>query len=148
MTRARKRPRQRLKLILLIGCVLGVATALSAYGLRGYATYFRTPTEIQSQTQNPQRLLRVGGMVVTGSIRQDTQASDHYVFQIADNTHTLDVIYNGILPDLFREGQGIVIEGYVRDPAKPFEATRVLAKHDEYYMPAEVKRAMDQPAGQ
>lgn len=146
MTTARRRPRQRLKLILLIGFVLGVATALSAYGLRDYATYFRSPTDIHNQAPSPQTLIRVGGMVVEGSFKQGDDKSNHYSFQIGDGQNILDVTYDGILPDLFREKQGIVIEGYLRDPSKPFEATRVLAKHDEYYMPAEVKRAMEPKA--
>jgi cytochrome c-type biogenesis protein CcmE len=141
-TTAQNRPRQRLKIIILAGCVLIAACGLSAYGLRGYATYFHSPSDIAQRTPDPQNYIRVGGMVVTNSLTSlDTQPPT-YGFTLTDGKHELQVSYTGILPDLFRDGQGIVIEGTLPDPQKPFQATRVLAKHDEYYMPREVERAM------
>lgn len=137
MSRARTRPRQRLILIAAIGSVLALAVALSAYGLRGYATYFRTPTDLVNTPPQPTEHIRIGGTVVADSIKQtDTGHS----FAITDDKNTVIVIYDGLLPDLFREKQGIVIEGTLPDGSDhPFKATRVLAKHDEYYRPAELK---------
>lgn len=141
-TKAQNRPRQRLKIIMLAGCALIAACGLSAYGLRGYATYFHSPSDIAQRTPDPHRLIRVGGMVVTNSLTTEDSQPPTYGFTLTDGKHNLRVTYTGILPDLFRDGQGIVIEGHLPDPQQAFVATRVLAKHDEYYMPREVERAM------
>jgi cytochrome c-type biogenesis protein CcmE len=139
---AKHKPRQRLKIILLAGCVLIAACGLSAYGLRGYATYFQSPTDLVENNPAPNRYIRVGGMVVADSMIAQESHPPTYLFTLTDNKNELRVAYKGILPDLFRDGQGIVIEGTWPDPSRPFVATRVLAKHDEYYMPREVERAM------
>lgn len=144
--RVARRPRQRLQLILLIGCVLAAALTLSAYGLRDYATYFQSPTDVKQHPPAPARLIRIGGLVTAGSFKTDTAHPSRNLFSIGDGTTDIPVVYDGVLPDLFREKQGIVIEGRLPDPAQPFEATRVLAKHDQYYRPPEVQKALDDAA--
>jgi cytochrome c-type biogenesis protein CcmE len=140
---ARGRPQRRFKLILLVGFVLCVALALSDYGLRDYATYFQSPTDIAQNPPAPNRLIRIGGLVTAGSFQADPQIPSRVLFSIGDGVTDLPVEYAGILPDLFREKQGIVIEGTLPQPGKPFHAIRVLAKHDQYYRAPEVQRALD-----
>ncbi|HEY1096970.1 MAG TPA: cytochrome c maturation protein CcmE [Alphaproteobacteria bacterium] len=139
---AKNRPKQRLKIILLAGFALGAAVALSAYGLRGYATYFHSPSDLVSRPPQPDQYIRLGGMVVDGSIDQQDTQPPSYAFTLTDHKAEINVTYQGILPDLFRDGQGVVVEGKLPQPGEAFIATRVLAKHDEYYMPREVERAL------
>jgi cytochrome c-type biogenesis protein CcmE len=143
--RPQNRPKRRLKIIVLAGLALLAACALSAYGLRDYATYFHSPHDIATNPPEPHRYIRVGGMVVTNSLVSEDSQPPSYGFTLTDGKAELRVVYTGLLPDLFRDGQGIVIEGTLPNPQKPFVATRVLAKHDEYYMPREVERAMNKP---
>lgn len=121
--------------------VLGAAVALVLTGLSEQVTFFRTPTDLVSQanaTENAGRL-RLGGLVVVGSV--NTQSDAAVEFAIEDANHAVTVRYEGILPDLFREGQGIVAEGTLQ-PDGSFSADTVLAKHDETYMPREVAEAL------
>ena len=121
--------------------VLGAAVALVLTGLSEQVTFFRTPTDLVSQAnaaENEGRL-RLGGLVVMGSV--NTMSDAAVEFAIEDANHAVTVRYEGILPDLFREGQGIVAEGTLR-PDGSFNADTVLAKHDETYMPREVAEAL------
>ena len=121
--------------------VLGAAVALVLTGLSEQVTFFRTPTDLVSQAnaaENEGRL-RLGGLVVMGSV--NTMSDAAVEFAIEDANHAVTVRYEGILPDLFREGQGIVAEGTLR-PDGSFSADTVLAKHDETYMPREVAEAL------
>ena len=121
--------------------VLGAAVALVLTGLSEQVTFFRTPTDLISQAhaaENEGRL-RLGGLVVMGSVNTLSDAAVE--FAIEDANHAVTVRYAGILPDLFREGQGIVAEGVVQ-PDGSFKADTVLAKHDETYMPREVAEAL------
>ena len=142
---AKNRPRQRLKIIILAGVVLCFAAALSAYGLRSYTTYFHSPSNLLANPPQPQQYLRIGGMVVENSTRETNNTPPVHIFALSDGQAQITVHYQGMLPDLFREKQGIVVEGTLPDPAKPFVATRVLAKHDEYYMPREIERTLKKP---
>lgn len=120
--------------------ILGLVVALVVYALRQNISLYYTPLQI-SQNQAPlDRVVRAGGMVVKNSIHRSKDSLE-VAFQITDYAKTVDVIYRGILPDLFREGQGVVIKGYVRS-SKAFEAIEVLAKHDEKYMPPEVQQSL------
>ena len=133
------RRQKLLKLIALI-CVLAIISGLVLYALRQNISLFYTPTEIANGQAPLRHNIRVGGMVEKGSIVRAANGLG-VQFKITDYKQTVTVFYTGILPDLFREGQGIVAEGSVMDQ-QSFHATQVLAKHDEKYMPPEVKAAL------
>jgi cytochrome c-type biogenesis protein CcmE len=119
------------------GVLLACATALTLYGLRDSLVFFMTPTEIVEQ--NPQRSVRVGGMVEENSVQYGDDAI--VTFRVTDYKMTIPVYYQGVLPDLFREGQGVVAQGEFRNNI--FVASEILAKHDEDYMPREIKDMME-----
>lgn len=138
MKPARKR---KLLLLMLIVLIIAVVVALVLFALRQNISLFYTPTQIATGGAPLNRAISAGGMVVKGSLVRG--GSDLSVqFKITDFKHTVDVTYHGILPDLFREGQGIVAKGQLTD-SQHFQALEVLAKHDENYMPPEVKDALD-----
>ncbi len=133
------RKQRRLMLIGIAGVVLGVATGLILYGLSDRIVFFNSPTEVLTEQLPPGSRIRLGGLVAEGSVVKTTDGE--VAFGVTDGNATIPVSYRGILPDLFREGQGVVAEGVVgRDGA--FTADTVLAKHDERYMPAEVVDAL------
>ncbi|KTD65503.1 cytochrome c maturation protein CcmE [Legionella spiritensis] len=133
------RQRKIMVLIFMLSA-LAVVTALVMYALRQNISLFYTPTQLAAGEAAGQSLIRVGGMVVNGSIVRNS--NDLSVrFQLTDFNKTIEVSYRGILPDLFREGQGIVALGTVTDN-RHFTAREVLAKHDAEYMPPEVKDAL------
>ena len=119
--------------------VLAAAVALVLYALRQNIILFYSPTEVATGQAPLLRAIRVGGLVVPGSIVRGEKLN--VSFKLTDNAHTLLIQYNGILPDLFREGQGIVAEGQWMGGSQ-VNASTVLAKHDENYMPPEVKDAL------
>jgi len=132
--------RKKLTIIAFIATGLTVAIGLSLYALSNTIDLFFTPTQVAAgEVTNGQRI-RIGGMVKEGSVVK-SQESLHVDFIATDYSHDLQVRYDGILPDLFREGQGVVAEGMVENGV--FMASRVLAKHDENYMSVEVKAALD-----
>lgn len=133
--------RKRLSIIIFIAVGLSVAVGLTAFALRQNINLFYTPTQIARGEVEPGQRIRIGGMVKMGTFES---ASDSLKVQFAATDYANDVTiqYEGILPDLFREGQSVVAEGSV-DAAGVFQATRVLAKHDENYMSVEVKAAME-----
>ena len=124
-------------MLVLGGVLLVGAAGVFGFLARDAIAFFKSPTELHAAAYRPDQLLRVGGLVVEGS--RDTAGPTHR-FDITDGNGTVTVAFKGVLPDLFREGQGIVAEGYWRDGT--FEATEVLAKHDENYMPKEVADAL------
>jgi cytochrome c-type biogenesis protein CcmE len=127
--------RRKLFIILLALAIIGSASFFILYALRQNISLFYTPTQVSMGNAPLQHRIRLGGMVVTGSIlRQALEVQ----FSLTDFQHQVQVHYHGILPDLFREGQGIVAEGIALD-AQHFEASQVLAKHDANYMPPELK---------
>ena len=135
MTRKQRR-------LALIGT--GVATIAAALGLVSFAmrdtiVFFHTPTEVQAKGLAPGTRFRLGGLVQEASVQR---GRDQVIaFRIEDANGVVSVQYRGLLPDLFREGQGVVAEGML-DPAGVFKADTVLAKHDENYMPREVADAL------
>ncbi len=137
MNPARKK---KIATILFILVVLSIVSALVLYALRQNISLFYTPTQIASGDAPAQRSIRVGGMVEKGSITR-AQTGLEVQFKVTDFEHTITVVYNGILPDLFRDGQGVVAEGQLIDNHH-FRASQVLAKHDANYMPPEVKAAL------
>ena len=139
MMRAKRRQRIILVGILLVG-VSGAAT-LALLALRENINLFFSPSDVVAGKNPIGTPFRIGGMVVTGSVRRgedDLTVS----FVLTDTAESVKIVYSGILPDLFREGQGIVAQGSINNKGV-FIATQVLAKHDENYMPPEVKEAME-----
>lgn len=137
MRTARK---QKLIKLLLLVFILAVAAALVLYALRQNISLFYTPTQVMTGEAPIKKSIRIGGMVEKGSIVRSAKGLD-VAFNITDYKQTVTVHYNGILPDLFREGQGIVAEGEVFSDHS-FLASQILAKHDANYMPPEVKAAL------
>lgn len=134
------RKRLRLYLVLASLTVLGVAVALVLRALDSELVYFLSPSEIAAKLPAAGQQIRVGGLVESGSV--DKSGGDGViVFTVTDLAAQVKVSYRGILPDLFREGQGVVVEGAF-DEGGNFVAAEVLAKHDETYMPPEVAKAL------
>ncbi|HLG47193.1 MAG TPA: cytochrome c maturation protein CcmE [Reyranella sp.] len=131
---------KRKRLWLLVGslCVLGVATALVLWSLSDNLVFFYSPTQVAEKHPGPERRLRIGGLVEQGSVKKDGQ---EVRFIVTDLKKTVPVVYRGLLPDLFREGQGVIAEGTLGKDGV-FTAREVLAKHDEKYMPPEVAKAL------
>ena len=133
------RKQRRAVFILLTVSVLAVAVFLVAVALRDTIVFFLTPREVVERAIPPGKRIRLGGLVAEGSLKRGVGMQVE--FAITDKTKTITVSYIGILPDLFREGQGVVAEGKL-DGAGHFLADVVLAKHDENYMPPEVAKAL------
>ena len=133
------RRRQRLVLVglIVVGCT--IATGLALLALRENINLFFSPSQIVDGTAPSNTTIRLGGMVVTGSIQRGDNLG--VTFVLTDLAEQVTVAYEGILPDLFREGQGIVTQGKL-DSSGRFLAQQVLAKHDETYMPPEVNDAL------
>ncbi len=127
---------QRLVLIILaVVAVLG-AVLLAMWGLQDRAAYFVTPSDIAAGKTAPEKAMRLGGMVVDGSLKRDPDGLT-VRFTVSDTKAETPVIFRGITPDLFREGSGVVAEGRL-DPNGLFVADNILAKHDERYMPPQM----------
>ncbi|MBT00243.1 MAG: cytochrome c maturation protein CcmE [Oceanospirillaceae bacterium] len=144
--------RQRLFIVLFIVAGVGIAVGLTLFALNQNINLFYSPTQIAAGEAPVDTRIRAGGMVVEGSVNRSTESLD-VSFDITDYEKTVRVEYSGILPDLFREGQGIVAQGAL-DGDGVLQAVEVLAKHDENYMPPEVAEALEKagkmpkPAGQ
>lgn len=133
------RKQRRLTMIGTAGAVLAVALGLVLFALNDQIVFFQSPTDI-AQKQIPQgQRIRLGGLVEDGSVERFDDARVR--FRVTDTENVIAVSYKGILPDLFREGQGVVTEGVI-GPNGEFVADSVLAKHDENYMPKEVAEAL------
>ena len=132
--------RRRFVLLVAALAILGIAAALVLTALRDNVVFFYSPSEIQAKSIKPGQRIRVGGLVEDGSVLR-TPGDSKLSFRITDLTASIPVTYDGILPDLFREGQGVVAEGAIQADGI-FRASRVLAKHDETYMPPEVAEAL------
>ena len=127
--------RRRLWVVAAVAPVLALAVGLSLYAMRDSVTFFFSPSEATPEAAPAGRVVRLGGLVEAGSIVRDGQGQ--VAFAVTDNVATTRVIYQGDLPDLFAEGEGVVAQGAFL-PDRSFRATQVLAKHDETYMPREV----------
>jgi cytochrome c-type biogenesis protein CcmE len=131
MTRKQRR-------LILIGSSLGVlafAVALILTSLRESIVFFNSPTDIADNRAAPGKRVRLGGMVKMGSVARGDNMQIR--FEVTDGNKDIPVDYRGIVPDLFREGQGVIAEGHI-EPGGTFKAETVLAKHDENYMPREI----------
>ena len=133
--------RQRLVLVGLLVAGVGFAVGLALLALQENINLFFSPSQVAAGEAPVGSPFRLGGMVVDGSVSRVDQSLE-IRFDLTDTANTVTVAYTGILPDLFREGQGIVAQGSVNDNGL-FTATQVLAKHDETYMPPEVIDALD-----
>ena len=136
----RLRKRQRLILVVVALLLLGGASGLVLSALSDSVAFFVTPSDIATGKVDADRRFRLGGLVVEGSVERD---GGTVRFRLTDRAHEVPVRYQGILPDLFREGQGIVAQG-VLGADGVFTASEVFAKHDENYMPPEVADALKQ----
>jgi cytochrome c-type biogenesis protein CcmE len=134
--------RKRLTVVLLIVLGMGVAVSLTLYALQQNINLFYSPSQIAAGEAPLGRNIRVGGLVVAGSVARQPE-SLQVEFVLTDNQERIKVRYEGILPDLFREGQGIVARGRVTSEGV-VQAEEVLAKHDENYMPPEVADSLKQ----
>ena len=131
---------QRLLLILVSVIMIFAAVLLILYNGRKNISYFYTPSELASLEVDIDKKVRLGGFVEKNSFIKITASS--FKFKISDDLKSIDVTYQGLLPDLFREGQGAVIEGYM-SKKNVLNATSVFAKHDENYMPASIKKDLE-----
>ena len=129
---------RRIQMLVFGGVLLAASTLLVSLAFRESIVLFVSPTELMAEPPRPDRVMRIGGLVAEGSVRRgEGQAS---TFAVTDGNTAVPVSFTGVLPDLFAEGQGTVVQGYFRDGR--FEAIEVLAKHDENYMPKEVVDAL------
>lgn len=141
-------PKRKKRLTIILAIVLGsaVAIGLTLYALKQNINLFYSTTQIANGEAPKDARIRVGGMVVKGSLKRATD-SLRVEFQLTDYAKTVTVVFTGILPDLFREGQGIIAQGKL-DGNGVFQADEVLAKHDENYMPPEIKDSLkNKPVG-
>lgn len=130
----RKRRRNRLLIIGGAGVLLSLALTAVLFALNEQITFFQSPTDIVEKAIQPGERMRLGGLVEEGSVKRTGDVAN---FAVTDGANSINVVFNGILPDLFREGQGIIAEGALATGGV-FKAETVLAKHDENYIPKEV----------
>lgn len=133
---------RRKRLVLFASVLVGVAVAagIASLAFKDNLQYFYNPSEVVAGKVPPGKRFRVGGMVPKGSVQRET-GSLTVNFAVTDNAETVKIRYSGVLPDLFREGQGIIAHGKL-DAEGVFVADEVLAKHDENYMPPEVRDSL------
>ncbi|WP_397420851.1 cytochrome c maturation protein CcmE [Phenylobacterium sp.] len=134
-----RKARMRLLLLSIIAPVVTLAAGLALWGMRDSISFFYTPSQAAEAKPEPGQAIQLGGLVAMGSVVKHTDG--RVEFTVQDNLAADRVVYQGDLPDLFREGQGIVAEGAYQSDGV-FKATRVLAKHDEKYMPKEIAEAL------
>lgn len=136
------KPRHKRAAIIAGGlAALGVAAALVINAFQSNLVFFFTPTQIEAGEAPKGRAFRIGGLVQPGSLKRDSDGLT-VRFEVTDTAKAIPVVYSGILPDLFREGKGVVAQGRL-GPDGSFRAEEVLAKHDENYMPPEAAHAVD-----
>ena len=129
---------RRIQIIAVAFVALGLSTALIGYAMQDGINYFRSPTQVTTEPPRPGEVFRIGGLVEAGSLVRGQ--GDTVLFSVTDTNKTVPVRFQGILPDLFAEGAGMVALGQMQDGS--FVASEVLAKHDESYMPKEVIDAL------
>jgi cytochrome c-type biogenesis protein CcmE len=130
--------KRRVQIIVLAAVLLAGSSTLVGYAMRDGINFFRSPTQVVEEPPKAGEVFRIGGLVEEGSIVRGQ--GETVSFRVTDRNQTVPVRYRGVLPDLFSEGQGMVGTGAMVDGT--FEATEILAKHDETYMPAEVVDAL------
>jgi len=129
---------RRVQVVAIAAVALVMATALVGYGMRDGINFFRSPSQVMAEPPSATEVFRIGGLVEEGSLKRGE--GEVIRFNVTDGGAVVTVTYRGVLPDLFEENQGMVGTGTYRDGV--FEATEILAKHDETYMPKEVADAL------
>ena len=130
--------RRRVQIIVVAFVALALSTGLIGYAMRDGINFFRSPSQVAEAPPSPTELFRIGGLVEEGSLVRGQ--GETISFRVTDGGASIPIVYTGILPDLFEEGQGMVGQGRYIDGT--FEAVEILAKHDETYMPTEVLDAL------
>ena len=130
--------KRRIQIIVLAFAALALSTGLIGYAMRDGINFFRTPSQVTQNPPPPTETFRIGGLVVEGSLKRGQ--SETVTFRVTDTATEVPVSYTGVLPDLFGEGEGMVGTGRLVDGV--FQATEILARHDETYMPKEVVDAL------
>jgi cytochrome c-type biogenesis protein CcmE len=137
------KPRHKRMAIIAAGLsALGIAAALVLNAFQSNLVFFFSPSQVLANEAPHGKAFRIGGMVEAGSLKRENDGLTVH-FRVTDTAKTIPVVYTGILPDLFKEGKGVVAQGKLRTDGA-FEATEVLAKHDENYMPPDAKHAIEQ----
>ncbi|MCB2113071.1 MAG: cytochrome c maturation protein CcmE [Parvularculaceae bacterium] len=140
-----KKKTKRLYLALGLFAFAAGAVALTLNALKGSITYFYLPSDLAALDERPAAAIRLGGLVETGSVEfgeTEDRTRPHVAFIVTDGENRIRVAYAGLLPDLFREGQGVIVQGRFTADGDHLNADTVLAKHDENYMPKEVADAL------
>jgi cytochrome c-type biogenesis protein CcmE len=139
-------PRRKKTMYIILGGLagLGLAVGLVLYALKNNVSLYFTPTQVFNKEAPQGRSFRIGGLVEVGSVTRERDGLTVH-FSVTDTTRSMPMVYVGILPDLFKEGKGVVAEGKL-EADNVFHAKEVLAKHDENYMPPEAKDALDKAA--
>tara|TARA_B100001173_G_C15918147_1_gene517220 strand:- start:209 stop:652 length:444 start_codon:yes stop_codon:yes gene_type:complete len=132
------RKKRRIQIIVLSFVALAVSTVLIGYAMRDGINYFRSPSDLVESPPAPGEIFRLGGLVQEGSLRR--KSDGEIIFRVTDGGATTEVTFNGVLPDLFAENQGMIAMGSFI--GEVFVASEILAKHDETYMPKEVMDAL------
>ena len=135
-----RKVKYRFLFIILILVILSLSTFLILKSLEENVAYFKSPTEVKNLAEIEKKKIRIGGMVKKESILVEEKELN---FIVTDFKNEINVIYSGAIPNLFSEGKGVVAEGFLKD-RNLFLATKILAKHDENYMPPEVKEALEE----
>ena len=135
-----RKVKYRFLFIILILVILSLSTFLILKSLEENVVYFKSPTEVKTLAEIEKKKIRIGGMVKKESIIIEEKELN---FIVTDFKNEINVIYSGAIPNLFSEGKGVVAEGFLKD-RNLFLATKILAKHDENYMPPEVKEALEE----
>jgi cytochrome c-type biogenesis protein CcmE len=133
---------QRIAIIVAGLAALGAASALVLNAFQSNLVFFYSPTQVLANEAPRGKVFRIGGMVESGSLKRENDGLTVH-FRVTDTAKTIPVVYTGILPDLFKEGKGVVAQGRLKTDGA-FEATEVLAKHDENYMPPDAAHAIEQ----
>ncbi len=132
------RKRRRIQVILIAAVALALATGLIGYAMRDGINFFRSPAQLADQPPSPEEVFRLGGLVEEGTLIRGKGGA--VTFSVTDGGASVPVSFSGVLPDLFAEGQGMIATGRLIDGT--FQATEILAKHDETYMPREILDAL------
>ena len=129
--------RRRIQLVAIAAVLLAAATAIVGYAMRDGIEFFRSPSQLAAEPPDPGERFRLGGLVAEGTVARD---GGEVRFEVTDGGAAVPVVFAGIPPDLFREGQGVIATGRLENGT--FVASEILAKHDEQYMPREVADAL------
>ncbi|WP_323036613.1 cytochrome c maturation protein CcmE [Pararhodobacter sp.] len=131
--------KRRVQIIVVAAVALALSTGLIGYAMRDGINFFRSPSQVLAEPPTANEVFRLGGMVEVGSLQRGQ--GEEIAFRVTDFCHSVEVTYRGILPDLFGENEGTVATGRLVDGV--FQASEILAKHDETYMPREVSNSLD-----